>query len=48
MSEMITVVGNLIDNALDAGVDPQDPWVEVTIVGDSTRLEITVTDSGRE
>uniref|UniRef100_UPI003D8DDAF2 sensor histidine kinase n=1 Tax=Gordonia sp. B7-2 TaxID=3420932 RepID=UPI003D8DDAF2 len=44
-SEMITVVGNLIDNALDAA-DPDDPWVEVTIVGDAASLEVTVADSG--
>lgn len=45
VSDMITVVGNLIDNALDA-TDPDDPWVEVTIVGDATHLEATVADSG--
>ena len=43
VSDMITVVGNLIDNALDA-TDPDDPWVEVTIVGDATHLEATVAD----
>ncbi|MFC9979733.1 ATP-binding protein [Gordonia sp. NPDC127522] len=43
--EMITVVGNLIDNALDA-CDPADPWVEVTVVGDDRVLDIVVADSG--
>ncbi|AZG43968.1 sensor histidine kinase [Gordonia insulae] len=43
--EMITVVGNLIDNALDA-CEQADPWVEVTVVGDARRLEVVVADSG--
>ncbi|MFW0796416.1 ATP-binding protein [Gordonia sp. CPCC 205515] len=43
--EMITVVGNLIDNALDA-CDPDDPWVEVTVTGDAQRLQVVVADSG--
>lgn len=43
--EMITVVGNLVDNALDA-CDPADPWVEVGVVGDQDALEIVVADSG--
>lgn len=43
--EMITVVGNLVDNALDA-CDPNDPWVEVGVVGDHEALEIVVADSG--
>ncbi|MCR5980484.1 GHKL domain-containing protein [Gordonia jinghuaiqii] len=43
--ELITVVGNLIDNALDA-CDPADPWVEVTVTGDDHALDIVVADSG--
>lgn len=43
--ELITVVGNLVDNALDAA-DPDDPWVEVTVLGDGSGLEIVVVDSG--
>ncbi|TSD98658.1 GHKL domain-containing protein [Gordonia rubripertincta] len=43
--EMITVVGNLVDNALDA-CDPNDPWVEVGVIGDHDALEIVVADSG--
>ncbi|GAC69061.1 sensor histidine kinase [Gordonia soli] len=43
--EVITVVGNLIDNAMDA-CDPTDPWVEVTVVGHPGELRIVVADSG--
>ncbi|MEO9327679.1 sensor histidine kinase [Gordonia aurantiaca] len=43
--EMVTVVGNLVDNAMDA-CDPADPWVEVSVVGDEKTLEIVVADSG--
>lgn len=43
--EMITIVGNLIDNALDA-CDPHDPWVEVTVASTHGSLQIVVADSG--
>ncbi|HEY9312094.1 sensor histidine kinase [Williamsia sp.] len=43
--ELITVVGNLIDNALDA-CDRDDPWVEVTVHQDADELLIRVADSG--
>ena len=43
--EMITIVGNLIDNALDA-CDPDDPWVEVTVASADGFLRIVVADSG--
>lgn len=43
--EMVTVAGNLIDNAMDA-CDPADPWVEVTVNQDQARLLIRVADSG--
>jgi sensor histidine kinase regulating citrate/malate metabolism len=43
--ELVTVVGNLIDNALDA-CDRSDPWVEVTVRQDAARLLIQVADSG--
>jgi sensor histidine kinase regulating citrate/malate metabolism len=43
--EMVTVLGNLIDNALDA-CDRSDPWVEVTVNQDDERLLIRVADSG--
>ncbi|MGV0745005.1 sensor histidine kinase [Mycolicibacterium sp. XJ870] len=43
--EMITVLGNLIDNAMDA-CDRDDPWVEVTVTQDDTELMVRVADSG--
>ena len=43
--EMVTVLGNLIDNAMDA-CDRDDPWVEVTVHQDARRLLIRVADSG--
>ncbi len=44
-TEMITVVGNLVDNAFDA-CDKDDPWVEVTVQQDDATLRIVVADSG--
>jgi sensor histidine kinase regulating citrate/malate metabolism len=43
--EMITVLGNLIDNAIDA-CDRDDPWVEVTVSLERTELLMRVADSG--
>jgi len=43
--EMVTVLGNLIDNAMDA-CDREDPWVEVTVSQDDATLLIRVADSG--
>ncbi len=43
--EMVTVLGNLIDNAMDA-CDRDDPWVEVTVSQDDDGLLIRVADSG--
>lgn len=43
--EMVTVAGNLIDNAMDA-CDPENPWVEVTVNQNDDRLLIRVADSG--
>ena len=43
--EMITVLGNLIDNAMDA-CDREDPWVEVTVTLEETGLLMRVADSG--
>uniref|UniRef100_A0A5Q5BP91 histidine kinase n=2 Tax=unclassified Mycobacterium TaxID=2642494 RepID=A0A5Q5BP91_MYCSS len=43
--EMVTVLGNLVDNAMDA-CDRDDPWVEVTVNQDETRLLMRVADSG--
>ena len=43
--EIVTVLGNLIDNAMDA-CDRDDPWVEVTVAQQDDRLLIRVADSG--
>ncbi|MGH3638208.1 MAG: sensor histidine kinase, partial [Mycobacterium sp.] len=43
--EMITVLGNLIDNAMDA-CDRDDPWVEVTVALHEHELLVRVADSG--
>ena len=43
--EMITVLGNLIDNAMDA-CDLDEPWIEVTVALDDDHLLIRVADSG--
>jgi sensor histidine kinase regulating citrate/malate metabolism len=43
--EAVTVLGNLIDNAMDA-CDQDDPWVEVTVSQDDERLILRVADSG--
>lgn len=43
--EMITVLGNLIDNAMDA-CDRGDPWVEVTVALHEHELLMRVADSG--
>jgi sensor histidine kinase regulating citrate/malate metabolism len=43
--EMVTVLGNLIDNAMDA-CDRENPWVEVTVSKDDHTLLIRVADSG--
>ncbi|NVN52057.1 sensor histidine kinase [Mycolicibacterium hippocampi] len=43
--EMVTVLGNLIDNAMEA-CDRADPWVEVTVTQDADGLLIRVADSG--
>ncbi|MBO0679437.1 sensor histidine kinase [Mycolicibacterium sp. S2-37] len=42
--EMVTVLGNLVDNAMDA-CDRDDPWVEVTVNLEDS-LVIRVADSG--
>ena len=43
--EMVTVLGNLIDNAMDA-CDREDPWVEVTVQMLDKTLTLRVADSG--
>jgi two-component system CitB family sensor kinase len=45
--DLVTVVGNLVDNALDAAVDGPPPrWVEVTVRTAGDRLTVRVHDSG--
>jgi two-component system CitB family sensor kinase len=47
VSEVLTVVGNLIDNAIDAAAQGAKPrWVELTIVAAEHDLLIRVRDSG--
>ncbi|WP_199429428.1 sensor histidine kinase [Qaidamihabitans albus] len=47
-ADLVTVVGNLVDNALDAlrGADGGDRWVEVTIRHEPSRVSVVVRDSG--
>ncbi|MBV9206351.1 MAG: sensor histidine kinase [Actinobacteria bacterium] len=48
VSEVLTVVGNLVDNAIDAAAQAPGPrWVELTIVAVEHDLLIRVRDSGR-
>ncbi len=47
VSEVLTVAGNLIDNAIDAAAQaPRPRWVELTIVGVEHDLLVRVRDSG--
>ena len=47
VSEVLTVVGNLIDNAIDAAAQAGGPrWVELTIVAVEQDLLVRVRDSG--
>ncbi len=44
--DLVTVVGNLVDNALDAVAGSPDRRVEVSIVGDEDSVRVVVGDSG--
>ncbi|MFI5719323.1 ATP-binding protein [Nocardia sp. NPDC051750] len=44
--EAVSLVGNLIDNAIDAATGSADAWVEVTARADATALTVRVADSG--
>ncbi len=48
--ELVTVVGNLVDNAIDAAAGSpggdDNPWVEVTLTADDAALDVRVADSG--
>ena len=46
--DVATVLGNLVDNAISAAVDGDEPrWVEVELLDDGDDLFLTVGDSGR-
>jgi two-component system, CitB family, sensor kinase len=44
--DLVTVVGNLVDNAIDAASGSPDAWVEVAISEDAQGVSICVRDSG--
>ena len=47
VSQVLTVVGNLVDNAIDAAAQAPEPrWVELTIVAVERDLLVRVRDSG--
>lgn len=46
-NELVTLLGNLIDNALDAVGRDDDAWVEVTVRNDPEGLFVRVADSGQ-
>jgi sensor histidine kinase regulating citrate/malate metabolism len=43
--DLVTVIGNLVDNAIDAAT-PSRGWVEVSVRGGPDQVEIRVRDSG--
>lgn len=43
---LVTVVGNLVDNAIDAVADVEDPRVAVRVGWDTERFTVTVADNG--
>ena len=45
-ADVATVVGNLVDNAIEAAAGSDEAWVEVGISHDTTTVRITVSDSG--
>jgi sensor histidine kinase regulating citrate/malate metabolism len=45
--EMVTLVGNLVDNAIDAARVEPPGWVEVTVRGTRDELSVAVADSGQ-
>jgi sensor histidine kinase regulating citrate/malate metabolism len=44
--ELVTLAGNLIDNAIDASKSSDQPWVEVTVRERDGQLVVQVADSG--
>ncbi|MFI0448004.1 ATP-binding protein [Actinomadura sp. 6N118] len=45
-ADLATVIGNLVDNAVDAAAGHEDAWVEVELRHDASAVEIVVRDSG--
>ena len=45
-TDVVTVLGNLVDNAIDAAQGRESSWVEVTLRSLGTDLELRVADSG--
>jgi two-component system CitB family sensor kinase len=47
VQDLVTILGNLLDNAIDAAADGKSPKeVELTVESDPEGLDITVRDSG--
>ncbi|MEU9608398.1 sensor histidine kinase [Streptomyces sp. NPDC048057] len=44
--ELVTVVGNLVDNAMDAAAGSEDPWIEVELYAEGSTAVLRITDSG--
>lgn len=44
--ELVTLVGNLVDNAIDAARTSSPPWVEVTVMEEDSTMVVAVADSG--
>jgi two-component system CitB family sensor kinase len=44
--EMVTIVGNLVDNAIDAVAQAPDPRIEVTLRADDAEAIVEVRDNG--
>eukprot|EP01133_Synstelium_polycarpum_P026572 gene26572-31956_t len=44
--ELVTLVGNLVDNAIDASRASESPWVEVTVMEEDSMMVVAVADSG--
>jgi len=44
--DLITIVGNLVDNAIDAASGSSDGWIEVSVHADHAGTSVRVRDSG--
>jgi sensor histidine kinase regulating citrate/malate metabolism len=45
-ADVATVVGNLVDNAIDAAAGGPDAWVEVELTHDTSTVRVMVRDNG--